>query len=109
MLFKSCFKRKNKTQLNILAERITSLEDRLDKLDTNGVATAVNKLNQEVFKKVKETNSRFGFWYNYFSSEPIPKEATLAAKVDAIVEHLGLKFNVEAEKISVKKTKKGRK
>lgn len=109
MLFKSCFKRKNKIQLNILAERITSLEDRLDKLNTNGVATSINKLNQEVFKKVKETNSRFGFWYNYFGGEPLPKEVTLAAKVDAIVEHLGLKFNVEAEKVSVKKIKKEKK
>lgn len=109
MLFKSCFKRKNKIQLNILAERITSLEDRLDKLDTNGVATSINKLNQEVFKKVKETNRMFDFASCYLTGEPMPKEVTLAAKVDAIVEHLGLKFNVEAEKVSVKKIKKGKK
>lgn len=106
MLFK---KRKSKAELTLLAARVAALEDKLYELDTNGVATAINKLNKEVFEKVKETNSKFGFWCSYFSGEPLSKEPTLAAKVDAIVEYLGLKLDVEAESISVKKTKKGRK
>lgn len=102
-------KRKIKKDIFILRERVDRVEKELDKIQTNGVATSINKLNQEVFKKVKETNRMFDFASYYITDEPIPKEVTLAAKVDAVVEHLGLKFNVEAEKVSVKKTKKGRK
>lgn len=102
-------KEKIKNDIFILRERVDRVEKELDKIQTNGVATAINKLNQEVFKKVKETNRMFDFASHYLTGEPMPKEVTLAAKVDAIVEHLGLKFNVEAEKVSVKKTKKGKK
>lgn len=98
-----------KDDVFMLRERMDHVEKELYKIQTNGVATAVNKLNKEVFEKVKETNSKFGFWCNYFSGGPLPKEPTLAAKIDAIVEYLGLKLGVEAESISVKKTKKGRK
>lgn len=48
--------------------------------------------------------------------ETIPQEATLSAKVDAIIDHLKLEIKVEPErvtqtpaKVSAKKTKKGRK
>lgn len=98
-----------KNDIFILRERVDRVEKELNKIQTNGVATSINKLNQEVFKKVKETNRMFDFASYYITGEPMPKEVTLAAKVDAIVEHLGLKFNVEAEKVSVKKTKKGSK
>lgn len=102
-------KEKIKNDIFILRERVDRVEKELDKIRTNGVATSINKLNQEVFKKVKETNRMFDFASYYLTGEPMPKEVTLAAKVDAIVEHLGLKFNVEAEKVSVKKIKKGKK
>lgn len=102
-------KKKIKNDIFILRERVDRVEKELDKIQTNGVATSINKLNQEVFKKVKETNRMFDFASYHLTGEPMLKEVTLAAKVDAIVEHLGLKFNVEAEKVSVKKTKKGRK
>lgn len=102
-------KGKIKNDIFILRERVDRVEKELDKIQTNGVATAINKLNKEVFEKVKKTNRMFDFASYYLTGEPMPKEVTLAAKVDAIVEHLGLKFNVEAEKVSVKKTKKGSK
>ena len=48
--------------------------------------------------------------------EEFPQEATLSAKVDAIIDHLGLEIKVEPErvetlpaKVKVKKIKKGRK
>ena len=98
-----------KEEVSMLREWVARVEKGLDQIQTNGVATSIDKLNQEVFKKVKETNSTFSLASRYLTGEPAPKEATLASKVDAIVEHLGLEFNVEAEKVSVKKTKKGRK
>ena len=109
MWIRNKFKKRIEIDVEALFDRVRNLESEMDKLATNGVATAINKLNREVFEKVKETNSKFGFWSSYFSGEPLPKEPTLAAKVDAIVEYLGLKLGVEAESISVKKTKKGRK
>ena len=105
-----------KNDIFILRERVAHVEKELDRIQTNGVATAIDKLNREVFKKIKETNSTFGFVSSYFAGEPLPKEPTLAAKVDAIIDYLGLEINVEPErvetllaKVKAKKTKKGRK
>ena len=42
-----------KNDIFILRERVAHVEKELDRIQTNGVATAINKLNQEVFKKNK--------------------------------------------------------
>lgn len=102
------------------AVMITEHDRQLRELETNGVATAINRLNEEVFGKSKQTSS--GLERVTLSMKGISprEEATLAAKVDAIIEHLGIEVNVEPEKVvktpakivakKVKKTtKKGRK
>lgn len=102
------------------AVMITEHDRQLRELETNGVATAINRLNEEVFGKSKKTGS--GLERAILSMNGISprEEATLAAKVDAIIEHLGIEVNVEPEKVvktpakivakKVKKTtKKGRK
>lgn len=106
-----------KNDIFILRERVAHVEKELDQIQTNGVATAINKLNQEVFKKTKKkTNSTFSLMSSYFAGETLPKEPTLAAKVDAIIDYLGLEINVEPErvetlpaKVKANKTRKGRK
>lgn len=98
------------------AVMITEHDRQLRELETNGVATAINRLNEEVFGKSKKTGSGLERANGISPRE----EATLAAKVDAIIEHLGVEVNVEPEKVvktpakivakKVKKTtKKGRK
>ena len=91
-------------------------------LDSNGVATAINKLNAEVFKSRKEkrikTSDMFSRLHLYMMGESVPaeEEATLAGKVDAIIAHLGLDVTVKPEekteaKVVAKKVttkKKGR-
>lgn len=89
-------------------------------LNTDNLFLAINRLNEEVFGKSKKTGS--GLERAILSMNGISprEEATLAAKVDAIIEHLGIEVNVEPEKVvktpakivakKVKKTtKKGRK
>lgn len=105
-----------KNDIFILRERVARVERDVERIQTNGVATAINKLNQEVFEKTKKTNSTFGLMSSYLAGETFPREATLAAKVDAIIDYLGLEVNVEPErvetlpaKVKAKKTKKGRK
>lgn len=105
-----------KNDIFILRERVARVEKELDRIQTNGVTTAINKLNREVFKKVKEADSAFRWASCYLTGEPSPKEATLAAKVDAIIEYLGIEVSVEPErvetlpaKVKAKKTRKGRK
>lgn len=79
---------------------ITEHDKQLSELSRNGVATAINKLNTEVFGKKKEGK------YSMFQWAPqgeVPQEATLAGKVDAIIEHLGLDLTVKpAEQIPEK-------
>lgn len=113
MLFK---KRKSKAELTLLATRVAVLEDKLHELDTNGVATAINKLNKEVFEKTKPTGDYYKLIWGKMWGETIPQEATLSAKVDAIIDYLKLEIKVEPErvtqtpaKVSAKKTKKGSK
>ena len=81
------------------AVMITEHDRQLCELKTNGVATAINRLNEEVFGKSKKTGS--GLERAILSMNGISpgEEATLAAKVDAIIEHLGIEVNVEPEKV----------
>lgn len=116
MWIQNKFKKRIEIDVEALFDRVGNLESEMDKLATNGVATAINKLNQEVFKKVKEADSAFRWASCYLTGEPSPKEAILAAKVDAIIEYLGIEVSVEPErvetlpaKVKAKKTKKGRK
>lgn len=98
-----------KNDIFILRERVAHVEKELDQIQTNGVATAINKLNQEVFQRTKPTDNMVSVMYGRLMGEKPPIEATLSAKVDAILEYLGLEINVEPEKVGTKKTKKGRK
>ena len=89
-----------------LQKRVAFLEDENQKLKTNGVATAINKLNEEVFKTRKEKTTNAFSVANYIklymtggSVQP-KEEATLAGKVDAIIEHLGLDVTVKPEDVS---------
>lgn len=73
-------------------------------LGHNGVATAINELRAEVFKTRKEKKE--GIFSNrliasMFGGEvPAPvEEPTLAGKVDAIIEHLGLDVTVKPEEV----------
>lgn len=83
--------------------------NKFNELHTNGVATAINKLNAEVFKDRKEkrfSNEEGGYdlvglmmsHFNRGSAEA-PQEPTLLGKVDAIVEHLGLDLDVQPEEV----------
>ena len=105
-----------KNDIFILRERVAHVEKELDRIQTNGVATAIDKLNQEVFKKTKPTGDRYRMIMSNLFKEEFPQEATLSAKVDAIIDYLGLEVNVEPErvetlpaKVKAKKTRKGRK
>ena len=105
-----------KNDIFILRERVAHVEKELDQIQTNGVAIAINKLNQEVFQKTKPTGDRYKMIMGNLFKEEFPQEATLSAKVDAIIDHLGLEINVEPErvetlpaKVEAKKIKKGRK
>lgn len=109
-------KEKIKNDIFILRERVDRVEKKLDKIQTNGVATAINKLNKEVFEKTKPTGDYYKLTRGKMWGETIPQEATLSAKVDAIIDHLKLEIKVEPErvtqtpaKMSAKKTKKGSK
>ena len=109
-------KEKIKNDIFILRERVDRVEKELDKIQTNGVATAINKLNKEVFEKTKPTGDYYKLIWGKMWGETIPQEATLSAKVDAIIDYLKLEIKVEPErvtqtpaKMSVKKTKKGSK
>lgn len=107
---------RTRKNIKILRERIAHVEEELDQIHTNGVATAINKLNQEVLQKTKPTGDRYKMIMSNLFEEEFPQEATLSAKVDAIIDHLGLEIKVEPErvetlpaKVKVKKIKKGRK
>lgn len=79
-------------------------EEQFDKLQSNGVATAINRLNKEVFKAEKEDTGNILSWslYRELGIEA-PKSPTLAGKVDAIVEHLGLDLKVKPEEVTPSK------
>ena len=106
-----------------LQKRVAFLEDENQKLKTNGVATAIEELNNEVFKTRKEKKDNTRTYlppYLFYIGSAAPKkteEATLAGKVDAIIAHLGLDVKVKPEekteaKVIAKKVttkKKGKK
>ena len=115
--------------LRMIKEVVTGLADGLaqerrerlefqDELSTNGVATAINKLNAEVFGQSKENGSTMERVFAHMAGVELGKEPSLAAKVDAIIEHLGIEVTVTPEKVTrtpekatakkVKKTKKGK-
>lgn len=116
MWIRNKFKKRIEVDVEALFDRVRNLESEMDELATNGVATAINKLNKEVFEKTKPTGDRYRMIMGHLFSEEVPQEATLSAKVDAIIDHLGLEISVKPERVETspaevlaKKTKKGRK
>jgi len=82
--------------------------ERFGQLDNNGVATAINKLNDEVFKERKEKKNalrvNFDYLFGIATTTPKPvEEVTLAGKVEAIAEHLKLNFEVAPEEVKAAK------
>lgn len=96
----------------------TNMANRIQELDTNGVATAINKLNEQVFGQSVEKGSTIERVLLAMNGIDARQEPSLAAKVDAIIAHLGIEVSVEPEKVvktpakivakKVKTTKKGR-
>jgi hypothetical protein len=90
----------------------------LNDMNTNGVATAINKLNREVFGKSKQSGSDIEQVLLRANGVEPRQDPTLSAKVDAIIAHLGLDVTVEPETVTrtpakvvakkVKPVKKGR-
>lgn len=101
------------------AALIMEHDRQLNTISTNGVATSINKLNREVFQDKKdspnEENGFMGLMRMMSGSNTGPDlEATLAGKVDAIIEHLGITVEVKPQetteaKVVAKKAKKGTK
>ena len=102
------------------AVMVTEHDRQLRELENNGVATAINRLNEQVFGQSTQKGSNIERVLLAMNGVEPRQEASLAAKVDAIIEHLGIEVNVEPEKVvktpakivakKVKKTtKKGRK
>lgn len=89
----------------------TEYERKFAELESNGVATAINKLNEEVFKDRKETemSDLFGHFghvgiFTRNSSAPEKQyEPTLSGKIDAVIEHLGLDLNITEKKVTPSK------
>ena len=91
---------------------------KFDDLEHNGVATAINKLNAEVFdKKADSGASAFRrVMYERAGIEP-DERVTLRGKLDAVIEHLGIDISVKPRQVieskivtkKVKTAKKGKK
>lgn len=98
------------TEMECHHKRILELEAENEKLKTNGVATAINKLNKEVFEDTKEEDL---LGLNLVASKMMGwdtvKEPTLKSKVDAIIDHLKLNVSVEAKEEKVKAKKRATK
>jgi len=81
------------------------VERRFSELDTNGVATAINKLNKEIFGAQKEQEQKEGYLMTSLMRHlsggeyAAPAEATLAGKVDAIIEHLGIDVTIKPQEV----------
>ena len=95
---------------NLIMEHDRQLAD----LGRNGVATAINKLNAEVFADKK--SGKYSLFEALAGVKP-SQDVTLAGKVDAIIAHLGIDVTVTPKeviesKVEVKKKpvakKKGR-
>ena len=64
-------------------------------LARNGVATAINKLNAEVFNTTKK---KVGIFWSHLYEE-LSSVPTLAGKVDAIIEYLGIDLSVSGKQV----------
>lgn len=99
------------------AELASFVIEKFNGLESNGVATAINKLNSEVFRDKKTDGSVVGALLAHLSGAEQTQDVTLAGKVDAIIEHLGLDISVKPKEVTpskivtkkVKTDKKGRK
>lgn len=111
-------KRQANFERQVLSE-LEGLHSRFAQLDRNGVATAINNLHAEVFhdrRQVERSALESVFMAQAGVDPAADVEPTLAGKVEAIVEHLGLDVTVKPQKVEeakvvakkVKTTKKGR-
>lgn len=99
------------------AELAAFVIDKLNALDNNGVATAINKLNSEVFRTKKTDGSTIGALLAHLSGAEQSEDVTLAGKVDAIIDYLQIDVAVQPKQVTpakivtkkVKTQKKGRK
>lgn len=107
--------KENETLRNALSGLSEFVHEKFDQIETNGVARSIGRLNEEVFEEQKEDRSLA--FLNSFTSWSFggvgerPVEPTLAGKVDAIVEYLGLDVSVKEKsvtpsKVVAKKSKK---
>lgn len=99
------------------AELAAFVIDKLNALDNNGVATAINKLNSEVFRAKKSDGSTIGALLAHLSGGEQLEDVTLSGKVDAILDYLKIDVTVQPKQVTpakivtskVKTAKKGRK
>lgn len=96
--------KENKTLRDALEGLRGLVEDRFKESETNGVATAINKLNDEVFKKEKDGKHGHDIITGMYDWEwdwgEALSEPTLAGKVDAILEHLKLDVEIKPEEVT---------
>ena len=78
---------------------IEEINARFSELENNGVATAINKLNKEVFNTRKDKERSFLTAWAHIIGEDVPQEATIAGKVEAIIEHLGIDVTVKPQEV----------
>lgn len=89
-----------------LQRAVENINNNFEELKNNGVATSINKLNEEVFHKKRDAIARDGWDFGGrltmhmlgLSTANVPQEPTLAGKVDAIIEYLGIDLTVQPEK-----------
>lgn len=96
-----------RSQWERLVKRVDTHTERFKEFDRNGIATAIKKLNKEVFKELREEVDYRGI--NHIFGSPFDViEPTLNGKINAIIKHLGLTLSVtkSSEKIKVTKGKK---
>ncbi len=88
------------------ATMITEHDRQFRELETNGVATAINALNAEVFKDKKVAKRTI---FEAPAGVPESQDVTLAGKVDAIIEHLGIDVAVKPQEVTPSKVEVKRK
>lgn len=79
------------------ATMITEHDRHFEEIERNGVASAINKLNAEIFGERKE--GKFDLFAR-LAGAPEQQEVTLAGKVDAIIAHLGIDVSVKPQEVT---------
>jgi hypothetical protein len=110
-------KRQLRDELKLVHKRLDEATEALNALHTNGVASSIKELRQEVFKD-RKVETKYQMYGNMFGMTiDAFAEPTLAGKVSAILDHLNLNVEVKPREVKESKTvakkvttkKKGRK